>query len=182
MAAWAAEDALRNAGLDKNQLDLIIFASAAQEQAVPDTALSSRKNLDLETLESPLFSSLNLFQAFSLHWISRPVSLSLSAMKPSWIVCCELSFTSINEADPSTYTLFGDAAAAAILGPTPQGIARFRRPIFFLSGDIIGSLRSRAVAPGSTPMTQALALRTTRFRQKGRELLRYTSKCPSGVG
>ena len=38
MCVWAAKEALNNANMSKEELDLIIFASASVEQAIPDTA------------------------------------------------------------------------------------------------------------------------------------------------
>ena len=38
MAAWAAEEALERAEMSREELDLIIFASAGPTQAIPDTA------------------------------------------------------------------------------------------------------------------------------------------------
>ena len=118
MASLAIEDALERANLNKTDIDLILFASAAFEQPVPDTAALVQKHLGLSHMGVPCFSihatCLGFLQAMD-------VAASFIHSKRYTciaIVCSEIASKAINPQDPSTYLLFGDAAAAAIITPS----------------------------------------------------------------
>ena len=177
MAAWAAEDALRNAGLDKNQLDLIIFASAAAEQAVPDTAPLIQEKLGLGSSGIACFSVHSTCLSFLTALDIASSFIAAERYQTILIVCCERSFTSINEADPSTYTLFGDAAAAAILGPTPQEeSSQFLQAHFSTFGEAANLTELKGCGTRQHPNDASTRFEDNTFQMKGRELLRYTLK------
>ena len=120
MAAWAILDALQRANLKSTDLDLILFASAAFEQPVPDTAVLVQQKLGLSSQGTPGFSihatCLGFLQALDV----ASAFIQSKRYKCIAIVCSEIASKAINPNDPSSYVLFGDAAAAAIITPKIQ--------------------------------------------------------------
>jgi 3-oxoacyl-[acyl-carrier-protein] synthase III len=117
MAAWSILKALENADLQTSDLDLIIFASAAFEQPVPDTSALVQLHLGLSEQGTPSFSihatCLGFLQALDV----ASTFVHSQRYQCIAIVCSEIASKAINPFDPHSYTLFGDAAAAAIIVP-----------------------------------------------------------------
>ena len=120
MAAHAAKSALQDANIDPNALDLILHCSAIPEQALPDTASLIQAELNLGhtgvQCQSVHMSCLGFVAALEL------AALYIATQKKQCIliVCAELASVGLNPKDAKTYSLFGDAAAAAVVTPTPS--------------------------------------------------------------
>ena len=177
MCAWAAEKALFEANLSKEKLDLIIFASAAPEQALPDTAPLVQAKLGLGESGIPCFSVHSTCLSFLTAFDIASTFISAGRYKNVLIVCCELSFTSIDPADPKTYTLFGDAAAAAVLGPTQEGYeSEILRTHFSTFGSAAKLTEVRGCGTMLHPNNPKTTFADNTFRMKGKEILRYSLK------
>lgn len=119
MATKAATEAIANAHIKPENIDLIIHCSAIPEQALPDTGALIQAELGLGhtgvQCQSIHMSCLGFVAAI------EQAGLYISSGKKNCvlIVCAELASVGLNPKDPKTYGLFGDGAAAAILTPTP---------------------------------------------------------------
>jgi len=124
MAAGAAREALAEAGLRPEELDLIINASGSQEQALPDGSVRIQHALGLQ--ESGI-------ECFSVHatCLSFLVGLDTAAamlMRPDGrtkrvLVCStEIVSHAVDPNDAHSAPLFGDGAAAVVLTRTPADL------------------------------------------------------------
>lgn len=177
MCAWAAEQALLAAEMKKEEIDLILFASAAHEQAIPDTAPLVQQKLGLGESGIPCFSVHSTCLSF-LTALDVATSFIVSKRYSNiLIVCCELSSTSLNPEDPKTYTLFGDAAAAVVLGPTQMN---FQSKILHTHFSTFGTAAKLTEVPGCGtmlhPNNPKATFQDNTFRMKGKEILRYSLK------
>ena len=123
MGAAAATAALAMAGLDPSDLDLVLGASGTQEQAIPDGAALVHRALGLGGSGVP---------AFSVHatCLSALVALDLAATlvaagrhRRVLVVSADVASVGLNFAEPESAVLMGDAAAAVVVEPAPEGSA-----------------------------------------------------------
>lgn len=114
LAADAANAAIQAAG-DVPPIDLIIGASSAPQQAIPCTAALLQRALGLENGRSFCLdvnaTCLSFLVAVDLaaKWIGSGASQS------ALIFSSETTRQSLNPAEPESYSLIGDGAAAAVL-------------------------------------------------------------------
>lgn len=177
MCAWASTKALKAANIQKEALDLIIFASAAHEQALPDTAPLVQEKLGLGESGIPCFSIHSTCLSFLTAFDVASSFITSGRYQHILIVCCELSFTSIDPADPKTYTLFGDAAAAAVIGPTKEGQkSKILHTHFSTFGAAAKLTEVRGCGTMLHPNNPHTTFADNTFRMKGKEILRYSLK------
>lgn len=115
MAAIAAQRALDAAGLTANDLDAIVFASSAPQQAIPCTAAFIQRAINAPDGKSACFdlNATCLSFLFAFHTVAHLVASG--AYRTVLICSSEPASLSINPAERESATLFGDAAAAAII-------------------------------------------------------------------
>lgn len=130
MGARALEMALVTAELAIHELDLIISASASFDYPLPHQSSAIKRelkaglNCDVPTMDvgSSCLSFLSAYEvAASL--------LDGQSYKRIGIVSSEVSSKGINPDNWETLTLFGDGAAACILGFEPDGDSRFYKAV-----------------------------------------------------
>jgi 3-oxoacyl-[acyl-carrier-protein] synthase-3 len=118
MAVAAAHLALADAGLEARDVDLLLFASAVGRQPIPSTATLIKRELGLGQCAAPAFdvnatclSAVAAMEVAALYIGARRVRHVL-------IVASEIATRALPWADdPATAGLFGDGAAALVLGP-----------------------------------------------------------------
>ena len=175
MCAWAAEDALERAEMTRDELDLIIFASAGPEQAIPDTAPFVQTALGLGDSGVTCFSVHSTCLSFLSALDVASCMIECGRYRNVLIVCCEISSLSVNPQDPKTYTLFGDAAAAAIVSPTPEGEAsEILRAHFSTFGEAARFTEVPGFGTARHPNHVENSFEHYTFRMDGREVLRYS--------
>lgn len=115
MAAQATRQALRNANIEGRELDLIIGASAAPQQAVPCTAALVQRELELCESGAPCFdlNATCLSFLFALHHAAMFIEAGL--YKNILVFSSEITSVSLNWRERESASLFGDGAAAAVL-------------------------------------------------------------------
>ena len=115
MAVSAARVALRRANLEPADIDAIIVASSAPQQAIPCTAALLQAALGAPDGASACWdiNATCLSFLFALH--SAAQAIALGQYQRVLICSAEIPSGSVNPLEPSTATLFGDASAAAIL-------------------------------------------------------------------
>ncbi|HLZ63041.1 MAG TPA: beta-ketoacyl-ACP synthase 3 [Ktedonosporobacter sp.] len=119
MGAAASRMALEAAGLRVNDLDAIICASSAPQQAIPCTAALLQLELDAPQGASACFdlNATCLSFPFALHTAAHLVAAGV--YRTVLLCSSELSSRSLNPCEQESVALFGDAAAAAIITSSP---------------------------------------------------------------
>jgi len=116
MGAQAAKEAIARAGIEPQDIQLILNASGSQEQAIPDGAPLIQRHLGLGDSGIACMS----IHATCLSFLAAlDLSTSLIASgryERILIVSSEISSRALNFAHPESSTLFGDGAAAAVVG------------------------------------------------------------------
>jgi 3-oxoacyl-[acyl-carrier-protein] synthase-3 len=121
MAAAAARRALAAAGMAPADLDLIIAASSAPQQAIPCTAALIQRELGAPDGASACFDVNATCLSFLCAMQSAAHMLAAGTYRAALVVSSEIAGPSRNPAEPASACLFGDAAAAAVLVRTPAG-------------------------------------------------------------
>ncbi len=116
MAAAAAHMALADAGIAVSEIDAIIFAASAPQQAIPCTAVFLQRELQAPQGGSACFD-LNATCLGFLFALQTAAHLVAAGTYRNVLLCCSelASHYSLNPAERESVALFGDAAAAVIL-------------------------------------------------------------------
>lgn len=123
MGAQAAREAVADAGLTLNDIDLIVNASATLPQAMPDGAHLLQRELGLE---SSGVSCLTIHTTCLSFVTALDICASLLATgryRNILIATADVMSRLINLKQPVSAVLFGDAAAAAVVTRTSAGEA-----------------------------------------------------------
>jgi 3-oxoacyl-[acyl-carrier-protein] synthase III len=119
MAAAAARQAMQAAGVGIEDIDCIVCSSGTPEQSIPCTAALVQKQLGAEESGKPGFdvnsSCLSFITALDL------ISYMIDSDRYNRVLVVSSEICAgVNWDDPETSMLFGDGAAAAVLGKTPK--------------------------------------------------------------
>ena len=117
LAAEAAHEALARAGVRPQELDAIIGACGVPEQPIPAFAVLVHRRLGLRTSGVAAFD----VNATCLSFLTALQLASLQMAAGAWrrvlIVSADMASAALALDDPETAPLFGDGAAAVVLGP-----------------------------------------------------------------
>ena len=115
MATAATHKALADAALDVSDLNAIIFASSAPQQAIPCTAALLQRELKAPEGRSACFdlNATCLSFLFALHMAAHLITAR--TYRTVLICSSEPASLSINPAERESAALFGDAATAVIV-------------------------------------------------------------------
>lgn len=121
MGAAAAREAIAQAGLQPQDIDLILNASGSQEQAIPDGGPLLQRALGLEESGIPCFSIHSTCLSF-INALQVGASLIMMGSHQHVLVCTsEIASRALNFNEPESASLLGDAAAAVVLRRAPAG-------------------------------------------------------------
>lgn len=115
MGAKAAQEALADAGVRAEEVDLIINASGTPEQLVPDGGPLIQRELGLGKSGIPAITVSASCLSFYLALDISSQYLSFGKYKKILIVSSDVSSTALNFDNPENFTLFGDGAAAVVV-------------------------------------------------------------------
>jgi 3-oxoacyl-[acyl-carrier-protein] synthase III len=123
MGAQAAKEALADAGLEMSDISLILNASGTPEQAIPDGGPLIQLQLDQAWSGIPAFSIHATCLSFMVAMDTAANFIATGRYKNILIVSSDITSVALNFSHPESSTLFGDLAAAVVVGPTPEGEA-----------------------------------------------------------
>lgn len=123
MAAQAAREALDDAGLRPDEVDLIVSACAVMEQAIPCLGAQVQRALGLGASGIPAFDINATCLSFVAALDTVASLLATGRYRRVLVVSSEQPSAGLNPDDPPTAALFGDGAAAAVVQRTPDGEA-----------------------------------------------------------
>jgi 3-oxoacyl-[acyl-carrier-protein] synthase-3 len=121
MSASAIEQALDTAGLPVSALDAILFAGVMSEQPMPSTAILIHRRLGARANGVTCFDINASCAGFLKGMEIASAGIHSGLFRHVAVVAAELSSKGLRWDDLDTCTLFGDGAAAAILGPAQDG-------------------------------------------------------------
>lgn len=121
MGAGAAREALVDAGLEPGDIDLIINASGTPEQAIPDGGPLLQRALGLERSGIPSFTVHATCLSFLVALDVVSALIAAGSHRRVLIVSTEIGSMGVAGVDPKSESLWGDAAAAAVVTATPAG-------------------------------------------------------------
>ncbi|TCS96855.1 beta-ketoacyl-ACP synthase III [Hazenella coriacea] len=121
MGAAAAREALTKAGLSLSDIDCIVCASGTMEQAIPCTASLIYSELDPTHTGIPAFDINSTCLSFVTAFDHLSYLITAGRYRQILIVSTEIASVGLDWTQKESSALFGDGAAAVVLGPTPQG-------------------------------------------------------------
>jgi len=120
MGTIAAEKALASAHIDKEEIDAIISVSAVPQQAVPTNAALIHQKLGLKK-DTIAFDINATCLSFLTGLFTMGNLITSGVYRSVLLVSSDIASGGLNPRDPKTASLFGDGAAACVLGPTENG-------------------------------------------------------------
>lgn len=121
MAARAAQDALRRAGLRANQIDAVISVSGVMEQAIPCTAALVQRRLGLSGSSIPAFDVNATCLGFLVALDLIASAMATRRFRRVLLVAGEVASAGLDWDDTDTAALFGDGAAAVVVEAAAEG-------------------------------------------------------------
>ena len=118
LATAACADAMKNAGLTPDEIDLLVVATATPEASLPATAVFVQDALGLRCGSFDLGAACSGF-AYSLVVVSGLISNG--SVRNALVVGSETLSRIVDQSDRSTAVLFGDAAGAAVVTSAKPG-------------------------------------------------------------
>jgi 3-oxoacyl-[acyl-carrier-protein] synthase-3 len=122
LASDAAREAIDNAGIKPEEIDLIVVTTVTPEQPLPATAAFVQRALGADNAGA--FDLVAACPGFVYALTVLPPLISTGKYKYILVVSCDTLSTITNWDDRSTCVLFADGAGAAVIGevPAPKGI------------------------------------------------------------
>ncbi|MCB1490581.1 MAG: ketoacyl-ACP synthase III [Rhodobiaceae bacterium] len=117
MAEDAARTALARAGIEPGALSAVLGASAVPEQPIPCFAVLVHRRLGLETTGIPAFDINATCLSFLAALRLAADQIAAGGWRYVLIVCGDIASAALDMDDPETAPLFGDGAAAIVVGP-----------------------------------------------------------------
>ena len=119
LATKAAEEALKNAGIKAEDLNLIIVCTLTPDRALPSTACKVQANL--HAVNAAAFDLEAACSGFAYGSIIASQFIENKMYKYVLVIGAEILTRVVNWKDRLSCVLFGDGAGAAVIGPVPEG-------------------------------------------------------------
>ncbi|MBS7530417.1 beta-ketoacyl-ACP synthase III [Hazenella sp. IB182353] len=121
MGAIAATEALADANLHLSDIDCIVSASGTVEQAIPSTASLIYQKLDPNHCGIPAFDINSTCLSFVTALDHLSYLVHAGRYRHVLIISSEIASVGLNWNHKESCSLFGDGAAAVVIGPTQSG-------------------------------------------------------------
>lgn len=115
----AAQQALKNAGIGADQLDLIIVATVTPDMSFPSTACILQEKLGAK--KAAAYDLSAACTGFIYGLANAANFIALGTYKYALIVGTEVLSKITDYTDRNTCVLFGDGAGAVVIGAVPEG-------------------------------------------------------------
>ena len=177
-AVRASQEAIERAGIDPNEIDLILCATVTPDQILPSTACLIQAELGANKA-----AAMDIVAACSgfLYGLTMANPMIRSGqIKYALVIGAELLTRYVDYTDRSTCVLFGDGAGAAILGPVEEdrGIlaarirsdGRYEEQLYAPGGGTKGGFTAETIARGDHF-----------FKMKGNEVFKVAVRSMSEI-
>jgi len=128
MGAYAAQEALEQAGWRAEDLDVLIGACGVMEQPIPGTSVLIQRRLGIGDSGIPAFDINATCLSFMVAFDRVLAGFALGEWRRALIVCADIASAALDFSKPEASLLFGDGAAAIALeadGPHRRLAYRF---------------------------------------------------------
>jgi 3-oxoacyl-[acyl-carrier-protein] synthase-3 len=170
LAYEAALEAMRNAGIAAEDLDLIVVATITPDMAFPATACILQAKLG--AAKAAAYDLSAACSGFIFALASATSFIASGMYKYALVIGSECLSKITDYTDRNTCVLFGDGAGAVVLGPVPEGRG-FRS--FELGADGTGGELLKVAGGGSRyPVSQRLVDERKHYiYMEGREVFKF---------
>jgi 3-oxoacyl-[acyl-carrier-protein] synthase III len=121
MGAQAAKEALEDAGITLDEIDLILNASGTSEQAIPDTSALMQRELGMGKSGIACMTVHTTCLSFVVALDTCASLLASGRYKNILVITADIASVGINPKEPESATLVGDAAAAVVVTLAREG-------------------------------------------------------------
>ena len=173
LALRAAKDALADAGVAAEDLDLIIVATLTSDRIIPSTACLSQNLLGANHAAACDLSAACAGFAYAASVAAQ--FIETGAYKKALVIGAETLSKYINWEDRNTCVLFGDGAGAAVLGQVEEGygILSFDLGSDGSGGDAIQIPSSGSLMPVSK---ESIDQKLNLIHMNGRDVFKFAVK------
>jgi 3-oxoacyl-[acyl-carrier-protein] synthase-3 len=119
MGMIAAQQALEAAKLDRSEVDAIVSVGGVPQQSIPTTSALIHRKLGLKGAVAFDINSTCLSFLTGLFCMGHLIAQGV--YRHVLLVSADIASVGLNPKDPKTASLFGDGAAACVLGPAKTG-------------------------------------------------------------
>jgi 3-oxoacyl-[acyl-carrier-protein] synthase-3 len=170
LAYEAALEALRNAGITAEELDLIIVATITPDMAFPSTACILQARLG--ATKAAAYDLSAACSGFIYGLANASAFIANGMYKYALVIGSDCLSKITDYTDRNTCVLFGDGAGAVVIGPVPEGRG-FRS--FELGADGSGGELLKLAGGGSRfPVSQRLVDERAHYiYMEGREVFKF---------
>lgn len=177
MGAAAAREAMAQAHLDWNELDLILNASGTAQQAIPDGAALLQRELGLGMSGIPCMSVNATCLSFMVALDMAATLLAAGRYRTILIYSADVGSVGLNFKEPESASLIGDGAAAVVVRRTSDGDAsRLVATQFATYGDGAHLTEIRGGGSARHPSNPKTQPEDNLFHMEGPEVLRMALK------
>ena len=120
MAKVATENALKDAGMEPNDIDMIIFSSVTPDYKLPNSATLLQTKLGI-TNQCACFDIAAACSGFVYGSNMADSFIKSGLAKHILVVGSEMLSREVDWQDRRTCVLFGDGCGVGIYGPSPEG-------------------------------------------------------------
>ncbi|MGN7764989.1 beta-ketoacyl-ACP synthase III [Paenibacillus sp. 22594] len=121
MGAKAAEAALAAAGLSFSDIDCLVCTSGTKEQPLPSTAVFIQQAMGQGDSGVPAFDIDSTCLSFLVGLDVMSYMVEAGRYRNVLLVATEIASAGLNYEDKESAALFGDGAAAVVIGPSAAG-------------------------------------------------------------
>jgi 3-oxoacyl-[acyl-carrier-protein] synthase-3 len=179
MGAVAALRAIRTAGLEPDDIDLIIVATLTPDHWMPSTAALVKEAIG--NTRAPAFDVSAACSGFVYGYATASAYITAGLSRHALVIGTELLTRFLDYSDRSTCILFGDGAGAVVLSATDEPTA----PVGIeLTTDPQGAYMIWLPAGGSKapPSLETISRGQHKIRMEGRETYRFATRTLASTG
>ncbi len=175
MACKAAQNAMRDAGVSPEDIDLVIVATSTPDYPLfPSVACLVQNRLGLRTVGA--FDLYAACSGFTYAITCGSQFVKTGAAKHVLVVAADCLSRFINWEDRSVCILFGDGAGAAVLGPVPDGYGILSQHIH-ADGSEADILKVPGGGSRQPTTAEILAEKTNTITMNGQAVMKVAIKC-----
>lgn len=167
LAILAAKDALKNAGIDGSEIDLIILATTTPDDTTPATAM--RVQAELGAVNAFAFDVQAACSGFMYALSVADKFIKTKSVKTALVIGAETLSRIVDWKDRNTCVLFGDGAGAVIVRGEESTGEKDESGIMNIILHSDGRLRDLLTTTGGVSRTQTAGF----VHMEGREVFRH---------